>query len=74
MLGGELRERERERSTLQTASLFAVPTMHGWCEQNMMRVDILGIGEVARVADDNTTTAFTNTSTDGIKGTWLSDV
>lgn len=63
--------REGERATFQTTSLFAVPTIHGWCEQNMTCVDTLG--EAARVAHDITAKAFTNTSTDGRNATWASN-
>lgn len=57
--------------TLQIASRFPVPTMHGWCEQNKTRTNELG--PAARAADDIRMKALTKTSTDGRKGTWGSN-
>lgn len=57
--------------TLQTAFLFPVPTMHGWCEQNI--ICMMALGTAASASDDITIKAFTKTSTDGRNGTWASN-
>lgn len=62
---------KKKKITLQTASLFAVPTKYGWCVQNKTRIDALGAA--GRAADDITSKAFTKTSTEGRNGTWESN-
>lgn len=64
-------KRSTERFTFQTASLFAVPTKYGWWAQNKTRVAALGAA--GRATDDMTIKAFTETSTDGRNGTWVSN-
>lgn len=68
ILNDEQKKLMNKTFTLQTASRFAVPTTHGWCEQNKTRTDELG--SAATAAEDIRTKAFTKTSTDGRKGTW----
>lgn len=59
------------RITFHTAFPLAVPTKHGWCEQSIIRKKVLGL--VARTSGAITSKALTKTSTDGTKGTWVSN-
>lgn len=59
------------RVTFHTAFPLAVPTKQGWCEQSIIRKKVLELA--ARTSGAITSKALTKTSTDGMKGTWVSN-